>query len=372
MGRYKILIWYTPAFILWFLLFLISLQHCIRPDEESFYINQGFDFANGRNVTSKVSADPKGKVIWTKYHDADKSMLEIYKKYGLGYEKPLITYSCGKGYIFSWFNIIRIPQSRPWWKFWRHDYYILRYRPTVCWDGISGHAQFFQIIKKFSPPKEEVRQIYDGCIAHNRDFKTLTGYLQERYDHYNVPHTKKIISEIFKSGDGKIVFSDGCYERPGEIARYILKYRDQYPRQLPDHFLALACAPQWDTGYLDKDGNSFMMLEYFYNPGKKNALYLALSMTNGKYGFSLSREFLALSKKKLLKTFISQVMPEDSSVLPSLPDPTPVPANPGRALDIYYVDTYLNLPERETALQMTFNFKYLRKYWQKALDDIKK
>lgn len=261
--------------------------------------------------------------------------------------------------------------GRPWWKFWKHRYYILRYRPTVCWDGISCYHKFFRIIKDFSPPKDEVRKMYYHCITLNSNFEKITSYLQERYDHYNLPKMKQRVSEIFKTGNEKLVFTDNHLNYSNDISRYIIKHRKQYPEQLPDKFLKMTSSSSWDSYKLDKEGSSFMMLEYFYNPSKRNALYLALDMTEEyKYGISLSNQFNILSKRGLLKKFKEQVMPDDMTKLPPIAKPVPAPpASPIqiRALNVYYEDTYRKLPEREIALQMTFNAKYLRQYWQKIL-----
>jgi hypothetical protein len=353
-----------------FLSFLIIMQAVCASNKTAFYINDGFDFANGKRVVSKIPPGNKtwNKPTWTKYYTPSDLIKGAYEKYDLSYDKPLITYYSGTGYVFSWFQIIRIPMDRPWWKFWKHRYYILRYRPEICWDGTSCYHKFFQIIKDFSPPRNEVRKMYYHCIDLDRNFEKITSYLQDRYDHYNFPRMKQLVSEIFKTGNEKLVFTDNHLNRSDEISRYVIKHRKQYPEQLPDIFLKMTGSPSWYAYKLDKDNNSFMMLEYFYNPSRRNALYLALDMTKGyKYGITLSNQFNMLSRRKLLKKFKGQVMPDDMTKLPSIPKPVSSPSSRARRLNIYYEDTYLKLPEREVALQMTFNAEFLRQYWKKIL-----
>lgn len=188
----KKILYILPSTIVLFLSCLIILQAC-SSSKTAFYINEGFDFANGKKVISKFPSGSKmgRKAIWTRYYAPGWITKGVYEKYGINNDKPLITYYCGTGYVFSWFKIIRVPMDRPWWKFCKHRYYILRYRPTECWDGISCYHKFFQIIKDFSPPRKEVQKMYHHCIVLNSNFEKITSYLQERYDHYKTLKMKQ-------------------------------------------------------------------------------------------------------------------------------------------------------------------------------------
>ncbi len=329
-----------------------------------YYINQGIDFATGKRVVGKYIGEKTGKPVWVKY-SSNPNYEAIMKKYHLGYKEPILSYYCGTSYRFSWFSFNSVHRGMRFWK-WR--YYILKPRSYMCWDGISVYSTFYQIVGKFSPPPNDVKEMYDECIriyeSKTDVFKQTQKYLQERYEHYYSPRLKGIIERLFKTGDEKLYMNS----EPEQIAKYLYKNRNDFPDQLPDNFLRLAvkqdlfirvCAGPWKN-------NSFLLKEFISHPTKKNALYLALSrIKDYMSGYHrLDSEFRELDKVGRLKQFVKMVMPDKP--VRALPAPR-TPSKHGRALNIYYKDTYKGLPERNAALQMTFNTKLLRAYWENEL-----
>lgn len=339
--------------------------------KENFYINNGFDFANGKYLSSKTSGKIGEDVIWTKYCPPEWwSKEDVYKKYNIGNDKPIITYISGTGYEYCWFKIVR---NRAWWRVWRHRYYILSYRPRGCKDGANRYGTFFHIIEKFSPPKNKVQEMYKKCVSFNNDFKKVTSYLEDHYDYYNIANMKKLYQELCdkKSYSEFYDFIDKLKKegnKPRELARYIVKNRSSHPKKLPDNILKFTTEPSLNLPVFGTDNISLMMHEYTYNPSLKNAYYLILYLTRGyDDSVDLSYKFKYLMKQKLFVKFINQVTPKDKSLLLPLPSPKIRPTTGGYHSNVYYTDTYQGFPERENALQISFNPKKLRSYWLKEL-----
>ncbi len=354
------------------LITLVVLQVACAKD--GYYINYGFDFANGQYLSSKSKLNGNQQAIWTKCFSRD-SKEDVYKKYGISHDKPVITYISSMGYEYCWFKIDRVPWNGPWWRLWRHEYYILNYRPAICRMGRNCYGDFFTIIKKFSPPKQEVQKIYQECIALNKDWTKIRNYLEDRYDFYNKDNMKKLYTEICEKktlknhNDYRDIFRKNNSDII-EFSRYIKKNRKLYPKQLPDNILTFITSKNLGLYCLRSDKFDFITLEYKNYQSKKNALYLVLAMTQpNKCDPNVSGWFDQLHKLKLLKKFLNQVMPADLSWLPPLPKPEPEIRPKEIVYDVmpYYTDTYENLPERDSALQMTFNYTELRKYWHQQL-----
>lgn len=141
-----------------FSLLLLLFAGC-RPH---YVILDGFDFATGELVVAKFWQDKEtgkldDKPVWIK---RSPRYSEYYRKYKLSYPEPILIYVACTYYAAN---------------------------GVGCRDGYSPYFEFFNIISKYSPPKEAVQEMFKHCIELyelKADNKTVKAYLDERGEYF--------------------------------------------------------------------------------------------------------------------------------------------------------------------------------------------
>lgn len=321
--------------------------------EEDYYINNGFDFSNGKFVIQKREKDGGDTIT----HSAQSEYLELYKKYGLSHTKPLIHYFCGTGYTRnSLIRFVKYPNGKLKWYFFEDI-------PRSCWDGYTPILDFLKFIRRNDLPFEEVRQMYAGCVERFNDHKKLDQYVKGCMDDAEYSKLMPQIRKFVDTGDAKLYDEIG-WER---IERMVKKYRNLFSSELPVSSMEFLSS---------KSSCDFLEWEYLRNPTKRNAIYLILAYINdfqyvGNKNFYYLNIIDNLHRQNKLSLFLSQIYP-DSLTFPPLPDPQEKIKNKDGVVigwfgNVYYTDTYAGLPERQKLLNISANIERCRIYWHQEL-----
>ncbi len=286
----------------------------IRPST----IHCHFDLATGEYVITTYR-----RLIFTSwgYEKRIPYSRQLYQRYNIGYNKPLLILSAVSGYpLFG-----------------------RRRGPEV--DCNVPHAMICNIMKRFSPPEKEVKILYKHCVdmyLNKTHSKEVRSYLKQQYDRYNEPNMQKMWKEIM-ADPTKPENGYKFFENSDDLVCFFRKYRADYPRQLSPEVMDLI-----QRNYPDL----FFMDEYLYNPSLENLFELGRSLCwQGKYSGRADMAFKKLDKAGKLDDFLKIIMPKD---LPKLPGPSlPTIKNnvkfyPGGYN--YYTHTFRDIPNRQAAL----------------------
>lgn len=320
--------------------------------EEDYYINNGFDFSNGKFVIQKKEKDGGDTIT----HSAQSEYLELYKKYGLSHTKPLIHYFCGTGYTQnSLIRFVKYPNGKLKWYFFEDI-------PRSCWDGYTPILDFLKFIRRNDLPFEEVRQMYAGCVERFNDHKKLDQYVKGCMDDAEYSKLMPQIRNHVNRGDERAFELD-----PSRVERMIKKHRNEFPSELSAQFMSLLAS---------KTSCDFLEWEYLRNPTQHNAIYLILAHTNDfKYmedeHFYELNIFNKLQKTGDLSLFVRHIYP-DAITFPPLPIPQEKTRDKNGRItgwfgNVYYTDTYAGLPERQKLLNISANIERCRIYWHQEL-----
>ena len=160
-----------------------------------------------------------------------------------------------------------------------------------------------------------------------------------------------------------------------------MKYRSDFPDDLPtgimdelsDTYLVFG---DWDwqpgPDQYDLLYNN-LLNNYLLRPTEYNALH-AILRSHGENRLSdLDETFKRLHKHGFLEKCLSQVYSDDVET-PPLPAPAIPPASSDdhQRDNIYYTDTYENLPQREKLLKISCFPELFKAYWEKRLENLRK
>jgi|GEM_PF-5469769 len=319
---------------------------------QSYYINEGYDFATGETLTEKRLNDhSNGKIVWLKRGEGCK---KLYVQYHLSYPEPLPRFYCGTGYTFEWGKILTMNRG---WKFWRWRYYILRDRPGACWDGAAPESTFFRILQECNPTEAEAKKIFAATVNLIRaqaDWRKIEKYLTEQYELLKTDDYRRMFTDYLKSHNAAA--SRAWEDHSRGILRLVMREREKWPDRLPDHFYRGAFKP----GYSNVDYYDFFLFEYNRTPSVFHAVLLAWKTQDTE------KLFKELYDRNRLTLFLRQTMPEK---LPPLPPPTPkgIPISIDSDNGKYWEFEYRNLPYREQLLQWRCHRGILKSYWNELL-----
>ena len=374
--------------------YLIAKKASSTPGYD-YSIIHGKDFANGQPVITKMLNDDK-TVVWTKQDERmDAFSLSFtlpYTKYKLHHDKPLIDYLWRLAFIKNPFICIVVPSYTNWWHFevkkWKCYFFkdVPGYPKTPPL-GIVYHTttQFLYYLGNNDLPIDEVQEAYKEIVRLFDDKEKCAAFIDDFIGSHEKIKIIAMVADAAKTG----TLPPGDVEWD-QIARIILKYRDDFPDDLPDVVMdkLTNVLPLPDANPEDA---SFMLNNYLLRPTEYNALYEFLEVMGilqeinnaekeGKQEEDIAKPkeenrsavfdnvFDILHKHGKLEKCMSQVYSDDVKT-PPLPAPAAIPSDYSgyKYIDIYYTDTYNDLPEREKLLKISCFPDVFKAYWQERL-----
>ena len=163
-----------------------------------------------------------------------------------------------------------------------------------------------------------------------------------------------------------------------------MKYRSDFPDDLPtavmnelSHTYLVFGDWNWHPDELSDLISNNLLNNYLLRPTEYNALHAILRYVSDHLIFSrhgenrlsdLDETFKLLHKHGFLEKLLSQVYSDDVET-PPLPTPAVPPSgNDYHQWDnIYYTDTYENLPQREKLLKISCFPEVFKTYWEERL-----
>ena len=353
-----------------------------------YSIVHGRDFANGQLVITKMLNDDK-TVVWTKDDgsmDAFSSSFTLtYTQYKLHHDKPLIDYLWRTAYIKNPFICIVVPSHTKWWHFefkeWKCYFFKdVQGYPKTPPLGIVYHmtTQFLNYLENNDLPIDEVQKAYKEIVRLFDDKEKCAAFIDDFIDSHEKIKIITMVADAAKTGSlppGDIEWDP--------IARIILKHRDDFPDDLPDIIME-KLLDVWQLPDAQED-TSFMLNNYLFRPTEYNALHVFLEVmgylqkkNNAENAIEKTEEetreamfdgvFDILHKHNLLEKSLTQVYSDDVET-PPLPAPAAIPPDYSgyRLINIYYTDTYDDIPEREKLLKISCFPDVFKTYWQERL-----
>ena len=348
-----------------------------------YTIAEGIDFANGQQVTSKILNNKT--IVWTKYEKTS-DFSPVLTKYQLHHDKPLVEYKSGEFYIKNPFICLLAPEHVDWkhldLKEWR--WYFFKNIPVNSYNTqffeFSG-SMYFNYLKNNNLPIEEVQESYKEFARIFNDEQKRSIFSRNFIDTHEKPLIMALVAKAAKTGT---LPADLDWD---DIARIIMKYRDDFPDNLPEAVMGiLSITSFWHYDYQEE--TFFMLNNYLLRPTEYNALYVFLYVIKLEQEVHESFEtevedqtieqrkdnrfadfdsvFNILHKHNLLEKCLSQVYPDDVQT-PPLPAPVPPDDDSYMYPSIYYTDTYENLPQREKLLKISCFPEIFKPYWQERL-----
>ena len=360
-----------------------------------YTIAEGIDFANGQQVTSKILNNKT--IVWTKYEKTS-DFSPVLTKYQLHHDKPLVEYKSGEFYIKNPFICLLAPEHVDWkhldLKEWR--WYFFKNIPVNSYNTqffeFSG-SMYFNYLKNNNLPIEEVQESYKEFARIFNDEQKRSIFSRNFIDTHEKPFIMALVANAAKTGT---LPADLNWD---DIARIIMKYRDDFPDNLPEAVMGiLSITDFWHYDFQEE--TFFMLNNYLLRPTEYNALhvflYIIKLVQEENESFSLSETgnlateteveeqtiehrkenrvadfdnvFDILHKHNLLEKCLSQVYSDDVET-PPLPAPAAIPPDYSgyRLINIYYTDTYDDLPEREKLLKISCFPEIFKTYWQERL-----
>ena len=168
-----------------------------------------------------------------------------------------------------------------------------------------------------------------------------------------------------------------------------MKYRSDFPDDLPtavmnelSHTYLVFGDWNWHPDELSDLISNNLLNNYLLRPTEFNAPHAFLfevqeqqfSTSDGQNRLScLDEAFTILHKHGLLEKCLSQIYSDDVET-PTLPAPAAIPpdATFHQEHNIYYTDTYENLPQREKLLKISCFPEIFKVYWEKHLKSLQK
>ena len=345
-----------------------------------YYIAEGVDYANGKLLKTKVLKDKT--IVWTKY-EKNEMFTPLFTKYNLHHDKPLIDYlsSCGGYYIKNPFIYLYIPEhpGNPW-HFWHWKWHFFEdMQSGIFDDDFESAFSLFEYLNKNNLPIEEVQNMYKEFVRVFDDEKKRSSFCLDFIDSHEKQAIIDFVAQTAKTGELTPASRDWI-----GIGRCILKYRNDFPDNLPEAIMNQLSNTY--RGYGDYDwlpekthllSCNYLLNNYLLRPTEFNALHAFLFEVHenqiltrhGENCLScLDEMFTILLKHGLLEKCLSQIYSEDVDT-PPLPAPAAVPPDDDFHYwrNIYYTDTYENLPQREKLLKISCFPEIFKTYWENRL-----
>ena len=391
--------------IICFLLSLVLLTSCTSP---AYYVRHGIDFANGIPVET-ISLTNGGRRIWTRYQKNDDSPKvqydedgdpifddddddddeedddedghfgtsyeQLYAKYKIGHNKPLIDVGLPTGYRTRYF--IHVKRGKQGLKFWRWKWSFSKRKPFVFFDGSGPSSEdFLEYLQEYEPPVEEAQEMYSELVKRFHDKKAFRKYINKKIHKPILEKKITAVQEIIDSGS----LAAHPETSKQDVIYIIRSFRNRLPDQLPDKFMKLVLAEDMEKmdNFDDGKSNTVLLFEYLRQPSPRNALYLILGQTQkvnishkrGPDGLltepnylNLSNLFSRLTRAGKLETFLSQLSVDDVQT-PPLPPPAPIEEPTPQ---FFNEKTYQNLPFQEKLLKISCYPQLYQQHWQDML-----
>ena len=362
--------------------YLVEKKAYSRPGYD-YYILEGVDYANGKVLKRKILKDKT--VVWTKYENKE-IFAPLFTKYNLHHDNPLIEYFSADAYVKNPFIcFFCYPEELGGdWRFWNWEWLffkdLLSLPCTINDDCHEIAFSLFDYLNQHNLPSEEVQDMYKEFVRVFDDEKKRTQFCFDFIDSHERQATIDLVANTAKTG----ALTSANMDWNG-IGRRIMKYRSDFPDDLPtavmnelsDTYLVFG---DWDwqpgPDQYDLLYNN-LLNNYLLRPTEYNALHAILRSVSDHLIFSqhgenrlsdLDEAFKFLHKHGLLEKLLSQVYSDDVET-PPLPTPAVPPSgNDYHQWDnIYYTDTYENLPQREKLLRISCFPDVFKTYWEERL-----
>lgn len=352
-----------------------------------YYIVEGVDYANGKLVKTKVLKDKT--IVWTKYEKPE-MFTPLFTKYNLHHDKPLIDYSSSCGdlyYIKNPFICFSLPEDLDeGWRIWNWEWHFFEDIPSGIFvdDFTESAFSLFEYLNENNLPIEEVQNMYKEFVRVFDDEKKRSSFCLDFIDSHEKQTIIDLVAQTAKTGELTPASRDWI-----GIGRCILKYRNDFPDDLPEAIMNQLSNTYFGFGdydWLPEKTHllacNYLLNNYLLRPTEFNALHAFLfevqeqqfSTSDGQNRLScLDEAFTILHKHGLLEKCLSQVYSDDVET-PTLPAPAAIPpdATFHQEHNIYYTDTYENLPQREKLLKISCFPDVFKAYWEKRLKSLQK
>ena len=341
-----------------------------------YTIAEGFDFSNGKLIKSKILKDKT--IVWTKTEKIYFS--DLYAKYNLHHDKPLIRFFQEEPIIKNYFVCVYPIKTYNWWRFWEENWHFFKdISCYITWTAQNHPVKLFWYLDKENLPLEEVQDAYREFVRVFDDDKKCIQFCLDFIDSHEKQATIDLVANIAQTGNmppGSTDWSD--------IGRRIMKYRSDFPDDLPtavmnelSHTYLVFGDWNWHPDELSDLISNNLLNNYLLRPTEFNALHAILHYVSDHLIFSrhgenrlsdLDETFKLLHKHGFLEKCLSQVYSDDVET-PPLPAPAIPPASSDdhQRDNIYYTDTYENLPQREKLLKISCFPEVFKTYWEERL-----
>jgi hypothetical protein len=419
----KLLCFFIPIVVFFLLCGLIGfntyqLQQKIDSGIVDYYILEGLDYANGRHLIRKQLED--GTIIWTKTISPS-AYEDIYAKYNLHHDKSILHMIDLTPYIKNYFIYYKTDGFTNFWNWKWYCFKDIEQNTTINNDDDDEIIyDFLVLLDNNDLPIEDVQKAHKEIVQLSEEINKeesntdlYTALYEKRHNFIRKfvdSHLRLIVAKLIDDTikNGTLPQTKNAWRT---IAPIILKFRDDYPDNLPAIIFSQMASDYHfvldDIGNLilinlvndcqdvhpivsatedsdDLSDNSddkeedkpFFLYNYLLRPTEFNALHTILFETSDlEYSIHTNQKFMymdtsykLLKTHKLLDKFLSQVYIEDI-VTPPLPDHLPKFYDDD--VRDYTIDIWKNDPDRAKMLRMFCFPNAFKPYWQERLKKLK-